>query len=133
MCATKVGGAPVTVASAAVEYAHLMLDDTNVYTTIQVRAPGGAFLGDADILRVPIAGGATFSLGRARYPWIAIDGTNVYWTDYGGLVLRAPKSGGPTVTVASGRSYPWGLAVDDTRVYWTENAASATYVVSAPK
>ena len=55
-------------------------------------------------------------------PWgIAIDGSNVYWTNYGGgQVKQCAKSGCslmPT-TLASGLSSPYGIAIDSTNVYW---------------
>jgi len=61
---------------------------------------------------------------------IAIDATNVYWTDNGdGTVNRAPRTGGTITTIASGQSFPFGIAIDSTNVYWTNNGGQ---VMKAP-
>ena len=57
---------------------------------------------------------------------VAIDGANLYWTDYGtcgggdGTVMQTPLGGGALTTIASGRSNPEGIAIDSTTVYWTD-------------
>ena len=72
---------------------------------------------------------------------IAIDDTNVYWTDAGppgpnggfggpGAIMKVSKSGGPSVTVAGGqRSSIGGVALDASGVYWVNGRD----VMSAPK
>jgi hypothetical protein len=50
---------------------------------------------------------------------LAIDATNVYWTDYGGEVLKAPLSGGTPSTLATGQGYINGFAIDSSNAYWT--------------
>jgi hypothetical protein len=62
---------------------------------------------------------------------IAVDATNIYWTNPdNGNVKRAPVGGGTAVMVAVGQDAGGGaIAVDGTRVYWlTQNG-----VWSAPK
>lgn len=60
---------------------------------------------------------ATFDMN----PWgIAIDATNVYFTDAMGIngkVSRVPKAGGPLTVLASGLELPGAVAVDATDVY----------------
>jgi hypothetical protein len=63
---------------------------------------------------------ATTNLTRA---WsIAVDSSNVYWTEYvsPGSVKSVSQSGGSITTLASGRTFPYSIAVDATNVYWTE-------------
>ncbi|MBI3203365.1 MAG: hypothetical protein HYZ29_17635 [Myxococcales bacterium] len=50
---------------------------------------------------------------------IAVDNTDVYWTDNeSGTVIAAPKSGGALRTLASGQHHPQFVALDSTHVYW---------------
>jgi hypothetical protein len=61
-------------------------------------------------------------------PWgIAIDATNVYWTNNGdGTVMTVPiagaDGGGPTM-LASGQALPTQIAVDATSIYWADQGA----------
>lgn len=71
-------------------------------------------------------------------PWgMAIDSTSVYWTTCGdptgGLVRKAPKSGGAVTTLASGDRLS-GVTVDETSVYWIAGTpdASSGAVMKAP-
>jgi hypothetical protein len=52
---------------------------------------------------------------------VAVDATNVYWTDTGGgFVAKAPiAGGGPPMTLAFGQNAPTAIALDATNVYWT--------------
>ena len=52
---------------------------------------------------------------------LAVDATNVYWTNYSsGEIRKVPKGGGQAVTVYSAtNTYPWGIAVDGRALYWT--------------
>jgi hypothetical protein len=65
-----------------------------------------------------------------NYAWgIAVDASFVYVTALangfgGGVVVRAPKGGGESTTLAAGQSRPWGIAVDDSQVYWVEQGAN---------
>jgi hypothetical protein len=91
-----------------------------------VTADGGA------IHSVPIAGGpvTTVATSPTSLPElageIAVDGTNVYVTQYGGdgtvdSILSAPVGGGSLQTVYqnSGADVPCGLASDGTSLYFT--------------
>jgi hypothetical protein len=68
-------------------------------------------------MTVPVAGGSRTSLASGQPTGgIAIDGTNVFWTDRGGI-MKVPVRGGTATTVASPALS--GVAVDETSVYWT--------------
>jgi hypothetical protein len=56
---------------------------------------------------------------------LAIDATNVYWTNYqDGLVRKIAIGGGSPQTIASGQAGPTTIAVDTTSVYWTDHATT---------
>jgi hypothetical protein len=56
---------------------------------------------------------------------IAVDRTNLYWTDYDeGTIMKLPLAGGPPVAIATGQLSPEYIAVDATRVYWSIGASS---------
>src|SRR5262249_13551411 len=64
---------------------------------------------------------------------IAVDGKNVYWTNYGnsGSVMKCAISGcsmSPT-TLASGQNFPASIAVDATTVYWTNETIGGSGTV----
>ena len=59
---------------------------------------------------------------------VAVDATNLYWTNSGsptdaawpdGTVMKMPLAGGEAVALASNQPGPFNLVVDATNVYWT--------------
>jgi hypothetical protein len=78
---------------------------------------------------IPVGGGNPVTIYSAQNAWItsiAVDSTNIYWTNYGsmepnntnGVVMRMPLGGGTATTIASGQHDPAAIAVDGTNVYW---------------
>lgn len=61
------------------------------------------------------------TLAHHMHPFaIAVDATDVYWTDASGTVMRVPISGGSPATLASGLGdVPYAIALDESSVYWT--------------
>jgi len=100
------------------------------------KSSGNASGSGGAILSVPTGGGTvTTVVPNQDYPWaIAVDGNNVYWTNYDndgavgggetsmGSVLQAPVGGGSVTTLAMGLEDPYGIAVDSNNVYFTTYA-----------
>jgi sugar lactone lactonase YvrE len=75
---------------------------------------------------VPIQGGTQTGLASSSFAslssadGIAVDATNVYWTDkFGGAVFKVPIAGGAKTLLAVGGS-PEQIFVDATSIYWTD-------------
>ena len=95
-----------------------------------------AFADTGSVMSVPKTGGTpqTLAANQNLPNGIAVDDTNIYWTDYsGGTVMKmakTPVDGGAPVTLASGQDGPLGIAVDATSVYWTnEGGGSVVKIV----
>ena len=80
------GGTPVTLATSANATA-IAIDGTDVYwATLAFDTP-------STIAKVPIAGGTAVTLasGLQTVEGIAVDATNIYWTEDGVGVEKTPK------------------------------------------
>jgi hypothetical protein len=70
------------------------------------------------------------SAGAGMVSSIAIDSTNVYWTNpIGGSVMQVPIAGGTAVTLASMLPNPAGIGVDAVSVYWADTTANTVQKV----
>ena len=85
-------------------------------------------------MKVSKAGGSATLLAVAQSgPMaVAVDGTNVYWTNNtGGTVMKCAVGGcSSATTLASGQSGPAGIAVDSTSVYWANETGGTIMKVA---
>lgn len=64
--------------------------------------------------------------GRTAPESIAVDGSNLYFTDPGdGTVWQVDKTTLASTQLASGQGKPWHIAVDDAYVYWSSTDEDA--------
>jgi hypothetical protein len=85
------------------------------------------------VMTVPLTGGQPTTFATGAGGGLAIDATNVYWTDgsVSGRIMKAPRGGGAFTTLASAQDTPVALTVDTTDVYWL-NGSSFAAVMSVP-
>ena len=121
------GGSGEILASGQQSPEYLAVDRTNVYwaNAGNVALGPDPCDGGGSIVKVPIGGGTPVVLaaGQNCPVGIAVDDTNVYWTNNidNGSVATVPIAGGPPVTLAAGQTYPTGIAVNATDVYWVND------------
>ena len=69
----------------------------------------------------------TMSSGGSEPRRFAVDGVNVYWTEYvmgsPGRVMKAAADADAAVQLAMGQGLPYGIATDGNNVYWADDGA----------
>jgi hypothetical protein len=110
-------GLPTSIAS----------DGVYLYELMPSSDAGDGGFNDGFIVRIPVSGGSALSITHALgiNGCLAVDETNVYWTDsLTGAPATVAKAGGIVTTLATSTTYPSEIALDATNVYW---AAAPTY------
>lgn len=100
------------------------VDDTHVFWT--------TFSGGESFVRKALKDGTGVeNLASGSAAWsLALDASDVFWTNLGGSVRKVPKVGGSPLS-QDGESMPWDVALDTTDVYWTTREGGA--IRKAPK
>jgi hypothetical protein len=86
----------------------------------------------AVVLRIAANGGERAELGRSdgEITNLALDGESVYWADrLEGTIVGAPKGGGTSRVLASGRGLPGSIAVDGDALYWVEKRSESVWTM----
>lgn len=121
------GGTPTTIATNQDWPWAIAVDDNNVYWTNYdngsagtVGAPGLGQTTSGTVMKVAVTGGTPVMLDQGlEGPFgLAIDATNVYYTNAGGGRIKSVPIAGGTATVLATDQVPLGIAVDGTSVYW---------------
>ena len=117
ICKVAISGGAVTCPFSA-GLAGLALDATHLY-----------YDGTSFLTQAPLIGGATVPIVVGTAVSIAVDGSNLYWTD-GGSVNKASLAQYSTKTVIANGTGINGIAVDATSIYWT-SASDGTVMKTA--
>ena len=80
------------------------------------------------VRRVSVNGGpvAVVGFGGSGPPGpLAVDGAYAYWVDHFDKIVKAPKGGGPVITLASGLPFLSALVTDGTNLFFSEQDSGA--------
>ena len=83
-------------------------------------------------MAAPLDGGdvSTLASGQVGPLQIALDETNLYWSNYSsGEIMMLELTGGVPRVLAAGQSCPGGIALDDTNVYWANYCSSGAGIM----
>ncbi len=127
------GGSVTTLATGQVAPRSIAVDGAYVYWVNQETSP---YAGDGSVNKVPIGGGSVTTIvqgGNQAFTvpinqplGMAVDGTNVYWTNpadtpNNASVYQVPIGGGVVTNLAQAASFPRSIAVDGAYVYWVDS------------
>ncbi len=109
------GGTPTTLAQWSAVTTDIATDGTNVY-----------FATDTAVMELPIDGGTPTTLAPTTGTGnIAVDATDVYWTEAAGSVMKCAIGGcnNTPTQLAANQTGASSIAVDATTVYWVAGGA----------
>ena len=130
MSVPEAGGTPTIIATNQDFPWAIAVDDSNVYWTNYDNGYGpsaGGSTTSGTVMKVPLTGGTPVTLAQGlQNPWgIALDATNVYFSNAGGGTIKSvPIAGGNVTVLASGLLQPEGIAVQNGVVYWVNYAGT---------
>lgn len=123
--ATQLTSTNVMVMTMDADTIYFVASDDGTTTSLKIRS-------------VPKAGGTTTTLfdgfkgGVNAFVAIAVDGSNVYWSDGASTLTSVPIHGGAP-DVSSGLDKVCGVAVDDGAIYWSTCGSSGGTITRSPK
>lgn len=98
----------------------------NMTTAIAVDNDYVYFYDDINSIKtVPVNGGTVSTIGSGSPAAMELNGSDIYWVEYGnGMVKKMPKTGGTVTTLVSGADSPGNLVVDGSNVFYIEYSNS---------
>ena len=114
-------GSDLTLLTGSVSNPHkCAINSTKVYWADQ---------GSGKIKSYTLVGGAVTDerTGLGTPYGLAIDGTNIYWSNNTDKILYAPIAGGAEVELVSGLTDVRAIAVDDINIYWNNDAGGVYF------
>jgi len=106
------GGSCLVVTAPTAGANAIAVDSTSVY-----------WVTNESVMKAPLTGGTPTTLFSGTYGpllGLALDATNVYWTNSNGTVMSVPLGGGTPVTLASGQAEPESIALYGANLYWVD-------------